>query len=119
MTWTRPELGLVEFDGSKKNNIVWDGLGSHNFTPFVDGNPKCPPEAKYKAIGRGKRTPDGKTGSVHQLFAFQSPDGIHWSLMRDEPVLTEGRFDSQNVAFWDAERDCYVAFYRDSLGGSS
>ena len=37
--------------------------------------------------------------------------------MRDEPVLTEGRFDSQNVAFWDAERDCYVAFYRDSLGG--
>ena len=117
VTWIRPELGLVEFDGSKKNNIVWDGLGSHNFTPFVDGNPKCPPEAKYKAIGRGNRTPDGKTGSIYQLFAFQSPDGIHWSLMRDEPVLTEGRFDSQNVAFWDAERDCYVAFYRDSLGG--
>lgn len=115
--WKRPELGLVEFDGSTKNNIVWDGLGSHNFTPFVDHNPKCRPEAKYKAIGRGKRTPDGKTGSIHQLFAFQSPDGIHWSLMHDEPVLTQGRFDSQNVAFWDAERDCYSAFYRDSLAG--
>lgn len=115
--WMRPELGLVEFDGSKKNNIVWDGLGSHNFTPFIDRNPKCRPGAKYKAIGRGKRTPRGKPGSIHQLFAFQSPDGIHWSLMRDEPVLTQGRFDSQNVAFWDAERDCYVTFYRDSLGG--
>ena len=115
--WMRPELELVEFDGSKKNNIVWDGLGSHNFTPFIDHNPKCRPEAKFKALGRGKRTPDGKTGSVHQLFAFQSPDGIHWSMMREEPVLSQGRFDSQNVAFWDAERDCYVAFYRDSLGG--
>ena len=34
--WTRPELGLVEFEGSKKNNIIWDGVGSHNFTPFLD-----------------------------------------------------------------------------------
>ena len=88
--WMRPELELVEFDGSTKNNIVWDGLGSHNFTPFIDHNPECRPEAKYKALGRGKRTPDGKPGSIHQLFAFQSPDGIHWSLMRDEPVLTKG-----------------------------
>ena len=115
--WTRPELSLVEFRGSKKNNIVWDGLGSHNFTPFIDRNPDCRPDAKYKALGRGKRTPDGKPGSIHQLFVFQSPDGIHWSLMRDEPVLTQGRFDSQNIAFWDAERNCYVTFYRDSLGG--
>lgn len=117
VNWIRPELGLVEFEGSKKNNIVWDGLGSHNFTPFVDHNPACRPEARYKAVGRGQRSPDGTPGSIHQLFAFQSPDGIHWSLLRDEPVLTQGRFDSQNVAFWDAERDCYVAFYRDSLGG--
>ena len=115
--WTRPELGLVEFLGSKKNNIVWDRLGSHNFAPFIDRNPNCRPEAKYKALGRGKRTPDGQPGSIHQLFAFQSPDGIHWSLMRDKPVLTQGRFDSQNVAFWDAERNDYVTFYRDSLGG--
>ncbi|MHC4879990.1 MAG: hypothetical protein ACYTGL_26360 [Planctomycetota bacterium] len=115
--WRRPELELVEFDGSTNNNIVWDGLGSHNFTPFIDRNPECRPEAKYKALGRGRRTADGKPGSVHQLFAFQSPDGIHWSMMREEPVLSQGRFDSQNVAFWDAERDCYVAYYRDSLGG--
>jgi hypothetical protein len=25
--WTKPELGLFEFDGSKQNNIVWDGPG--------------------------------------------------------------------------------------------
>ena len=54
--WRRPGLGLVEFDGSTSNNIVWDGLGSHNFTPFIDRNPECRPEAKYKALGRGRRT---------------------------------------------------------------
>lgn len=37
--------------------------------------------------------------------------------MRQEPVLTDGAFDSQNVAFWDSERKCYVAIYRDFLQG--
>ncbi|GIS61605.1 MAG: hypothetical protein CM1200mP2_38300 [Planctomycetaceae bacterium] len=31
--WTKPKLGLIEFGGSKENNIVWDGAGSHCFTP--------------------------------------------------------------------------------------
>ncbi len=52
--WTRPDLGLYEFDGSKKNNIVWDGIGTHCFVVFKDGNPKAPPEARYKAISRGR-----------------------------------------------------------------
>jgi len=37
--WIKPELGLVEFNGSKQNNIIWDGIGSHNFAPFRDRNP--------------------------------------------------------------------------------
>ncbi|MDP6720146.1 MAG: hypothetical protein QGF59_15910, partial [Pirellulaceae bacterium] len=64
--WTKPELGIIEFNGSKKNNIIWDGVGRHNFVPFKDPNPDCKPEAKYKAIG----------GSKHEggLFVFQSQD---------------------------------------------
>ena len=73
--WRRPELGLVEFEGSKKNNIIWDGVGSHNFTPFRDTNPGCADDAKYKAFGSGG---GGKRG----LYAFQSADGIHWRLIR-------------------------------------
>ena len=42
--WTKPKLGLFEFNGSKENNIVWDGIGTHCFVAFKDGNPKCPPE---------------------------------------------------------------------------
>jgi len=105
--WTRPELGLVEFDGSKKNNIIWDGIGSHNFTPFKDMNPACKPEEKYKALGGGKGG----------LFAFKSADGIHWSMMREAPVITKGAFDSQNLAFWDSVRGEYREYHRDFRDG--
>jgi len=115
--WVRPELGLFEFNGSKQNNIVISGVGSHNFAPFLDTNPDCAPEAKYKAVGRGLRTPDGQIGNVHKLYAFKSPDAIHWSLISDNPVFTKGRFDSQNVAFWDAVRGCYVLYFRDMRDG--
>src|SRR5271165_1676121 len=49
--WVKPELGLFEFNGSKGNNIVWNGIGTHNFTPFKDTNPGAAPEERYKALG--------------------------------------------------------------------
>ncbi|MEO1997694.1 MAG: hypothetical protein ABGZ17_20725 [Planctomycetaceae bacterium] len=51
------------------------------------------------------------------MHAFQSADGIHWSPLSDDPVITEGAFDSQNVAFWDAARQRYVDFHRDFRNG--
>jgi hypothetical protein len=104
--WTKPELGLFEFNGSKKNNIVWAGPGgTHNFTVFKDANPDCPPAARYKALGVAEK---GKKG----LLAFQSADGIRWSLLTDAPVITAGAFDSQNLAFWDDARGEYRAYWR-------
>jgi hypothetical protein len=102
-------LGLFEFKGSKKNNIVWSGPASHAFAPFRDTNPKCTSDAKYKAVAYDES--DGK------LHAFKSPDGIHWSLLQKEPIISEGQFDSLNVAFWDAERGQYRAYMRDWPNG--
>ncbi len=107
--WDRPELGLFEFDGSKKNNIVLDGVGTHAFSPFKDTNPKCPSEARYKALGTG--------GGKHGLYAFKSPDGIRWSLLSPDPVITKGAFDSQNLAFWDEIRREYREYHRDFRNG--
>lgn len=102
MHWTKPSLRLHEFAGSKDNNIIWTGIGAHNFAPFKDPNPACQPDARYKAIGHG---PGG-------LYAFRSADGIHWSLIQDTPVITRGAFDSQNLAFFDTHRNRYVDFHR-------
>jgi hypothetical protein len=51
------------------------------------------------------------------LAAFASEDGIRWRRLRDEPIITDGAFDSVNVAFWDAGRGRYVAIYRDFRHG--
>ncbi len=107
--WTRPNLRLVEFERSKENNIIWQGVGSHNFAPFKDSNPAAKPEAKYKALG-GVKSEGG-------LYAFQSPDGIHWSKTREEPIITKGYFDSQNLAFWDTERSEYREYHREFREG--
>lgn len=104
--WVRPKLGLREFHGSTANNIIWDGVGSHNFAAFKDTNPACSPSQRYKALGsKGK----------YNLFAFASPDGFRWKFLRRQPVVKgylPNMFDSQNLAFWDEERGHYVMFLR-------
>ncbi|MFH1264322.1 MAG: hypothetical protein ABIK89_01245, partial [Planctomycetota bacterium] len=116
--WRKPELGLHEFDGSKANNIVIAGgkIGNVNADPghpavFKDENPNCPPDARYKAILRSA----GPRG----LLPFKSPDGIHWSPMSDAPVITDGAFDSQNLAFWDPFRREYRAYWRIFTAGTT
>ena len=103
VTWEKPKLGLFEFEGSKENNIVWNGPGTHNFTAFRDDNPNCPEESRYKALAGGRGG----------LVAIHSPDGIHWSLMTDKPVITKGAFDSQNLAFWDPHAKTYREYHRE------
>jgi len=112
--WERPVLGLIEFDGSTENNIVWAGdgpdqRGSHGFAPFKDTNPACPSDQRYKAVGTERYALNG-------LYVMCSPDGIHWSLMQEQPILkrdVHGTFDSQNLAFWDAARGEYRIYFRD------
>ena len=115
--WVKPRLGLFEFNGTRENNIVWAGVGTHNFTPFRDTNPDCPPEARYKALARGRSLKQGDITFRHGLYAFQSPDGLNWSLMHDQPVITDGAFDSQNLAFWDQQRGLYVDYHRKGRNG--
>ena len=104
--WTKPDLALVEFDGSKHNNIVWDGVGSHCLAVFKDSNPDSPDAARYKAMGRGHPThPKG-------LYTLTSRDGVHWNLTSESPVITEGAFDSQNLAFWDSNVGLYREYHR-------
>ncbi|MCX7427145.1 MAG: hypothetical protein NTW96_16155 [Planctomycetia bacterium] len=109
--WTRPNLGLVEFAGSKENNILLTekdkelGYICHNFSPFLDTNPASPAAERYKAIGGGP------------LFALVSPDGLRWKKASATPIVTVGDFDSHNLAFWDAVRGEYRAYHRKSRDG--
>ena len=108
--WRKPDLELFDWQGSMRNNIIWRGVGTHNFTPFKDPRPGVPGGERYKAVGRG-------IGRKNTLHAFVSADGLRWSPISAEPVFTEGRFDSQNLAFWDPSRGKYRCYFRTPYQG--
>jgi hypothetical protein len=113
--WERPRLGLIEFEGSKDNNIIWTGKDnayceSHNFAPFIDANPAAKPDQRYKAV-TVTRIYEGENRK-NVLLALVSADGIHWRKLRDEPIITEGAFDSHNTVFWDTQQKRYVCYLR-------
>jgi hypothetical protein len=114
--WTRPDLGLFEFRGSRANNIILapeavaeiGGDPAHTAV-FKDANPACPAGERYKIIILGAK-PMG-------LYALASGDGIRFRLMGRTPLVTEGAFDSQNLVFWDPVRREYREYHRDFRDG--
>jgi len=103
--WVKPDLAIHEMNGSTKNNIILKDQApfTHNFSPFLDVRPGVSQSERLKALAG-----TSKTG----LVAFVSEDGIHWCRWRDKALLTDGAFDSQNVAFWSPAESCYVCYYR-------
>ena len=118
--WTKPNLGLFKFRGSSDNNIIlgrdgrnylhtdkWQGkLGTHTglgwrggVVPFIDTSPTVKPDARYKALVRGARGAHQIPGKYtdYGMYPFKSPDGLHWTLMTEKPVITKGRFPEPGV----------------------
>jgi hypothetical protein len=119
ITWRKPELGQIEFRGSKANNIVFASgqIGNWRIEPAAqsvvrDENPNATADARYKAFVLGL-VPDD---SIRGLLALKSADGIRWQPMEDHPILTDGSFDAQNIVYWDALRSEYRAYWRYYIG---
>ncbi|MSU69488.1 MAG: hypothetical protein EXS39_01670 [Opitutaceae bacterium] len=82
--WVKPSLGLVEFRGSKDNNIIssdpriWGSI-------FIDR--AAPPEERYKSVFVNLlNTFDPKSKEKDPaLGGAVSPDGIHWQAF-SEPI---------------------------------
>lgn len=106
--WRKPDLGLIEVAGSRRNNVILVEEGpAHNFSPFLDTRPGVPDTERFKAVA-GIET----TG----LLGFVSEDGIHWRRIQEDYLFTEGMFDSQNVAFWSESEQLYVCYFRTWTG---
>ncbi|MBA7533598.1 hypothetical protein ES705_25839 [subsurface metagenome] len=105
ISWTKPNTGIYESSGTYNNNVILanDAPYSHNFCPFLDLKPGIPENEKFKAVAGTKET---------GLVGFISADGIHWQKIQEEPIFTEGIFDSQNVVFWSQNENCYVCYFR-------
>lgn len=109
--FTKPNLGIIDSAGSTNNNIVLKGKIAHNFAPFYDQSPHVLPIERYKAVG-GVGSSQQTINNQATLYALASEDGIHWRMMQEEPVMADGAFDSQNIAFWDRNIRAYRCYNR-------
>ena len=91
--WEKPELGMVEFGGNKKNNIVRDG-GPHGLGVFKDLH-ELEPARRYKMF------------NWNAQVAF-SPDGLHWSPFISTPHMEPGL----SHVFWAPDLGKYVCVQR-------
>jgi hypothetical protein len=125
--WERPKLGLIEFEGSKENNLIPSRPPGQ---VFVDPSSET---ERYKCVWteenamtleeldafkerhpdrwgpRVLRTVNGEPYIVC-LWGWVSPDGFHWTKLA-EPVLME-HCDSYNIGYYDPRLKKYVAYVR-------
>jgi len=117
--WTKPNLGLIEVDGSRRNNAILDATAGpvpHNFTPFLDTRPGVPKTERFKALGglfdmEGHRSSGG-------LVALVSEDGIRWKRLSETAVIAREHYPvryndaAMSPAFWSESENRYVAYIR-------
>ncbi|MBL9214558.1 MAG: hypothetical protein JNG83_03685 [Opitutaceae bacterium] len=115
--WTKPVLNLVEFKGSKANNLIWPtdankpwrdkNYPGTDIFPFRDENPNVAPDQRFKALANI---------GEYELAALVSPDGFRWKPLREKPVISfpspNPMMDPPSVTFWDPNTRQYVGYLR-------
>jgi len=107
--WKKPALGLIEFGGSRANNIVMRRATHGIHAGGVLKDPRDPdPARRYKFIHRNPRA-----GRMATCF---SADGLRWSQPRLWPEH-DAVGDTHNNAIWSPALDKYVCITRGWSGG--
>lgn len=99
INFSKPQLGLYEINGSKKNNVVIPGVIGGS-SVWID--PNAQPEDKYKT--QAKVYPSG------DFHIHSSPDGIHWKTYSE--IDPKGPHDTQTIIFWDKDLHKYLMYIR-------
>lgn len=132
--WSKPDLGQLSWEGSKKNNLIDIGIDNPEGVGVLHDKNDPDPTRRYKAFFWDRRLPppDDATGVDIELakvpvdppgltdamraggmwVAF-SPDGLHWKTQG--PVLPQGS-DTTHTILFDPVRRKYLGFGRMGFG---
>lgn len=143
--WERPNLGLVDFAGSKENNILFVSVPTtgHRIgytNVFLD--PRGTAAERYKAIGiSGRFWVDGRPASREEVKELSlkreaagdggvigvnithnvvitggvSPDGLRWTHLPEPVMETPWLLDTQNILTYDRDIGKYVIYLRSGM----
>jgi hypothetical protein len=104
LSWVKPNLGLVEMNGSKQNNIVDKKLGlAYAFSCFIDPH-ETDPAHKYKCCW-------GHPRKIRACIGH-SPDGLRWTPYNNGDPVTGRAADTHSQLLWDEDAKVYRLFTR-------
>jgi hypothetical protein len=101
INWRRPNLGLLEVNGSKRNNWVLYG----RMYGLMHNPDESDPSRRYLAAVLHE-PPYAREG----LYLYASPDKLRWTRIREEPIVAHkhksptfplGGFDDTTIVRWD------------------
>jgi hypothetical protein len=114
IVWHKPDLGLIEFEGSKSNNLVApldERQSVQGATVYVDE--RAASDARYRLWSKFQPRDDEIEAGVRPgLWAMHSPDGLHWRNDDNQPNPPGQMCDTQNVFFWDDRIGEYIGYTR-------
>lgn len=95
--WEKPSLGIIEYEGSRDNNLTDMVGGTYVYLDEQDSNP----ERKYKVVYY-----------THETTALAvSKDGFHWHKGK-YPIILPFLSDCFNVIIYDSLIQKYIVFCR-------
>merc|ERR1712070_628505 len=98
ITWTKPNLGMTDWKGSKANNLIeTDGM-----TTGIYLDETADASERYKIV----------TGSNGKGRIATSADGIHWNNTKDLEKETFGRWDTPKNTVWDPVQKQWIVYIR-------
>lgn len=100
LQWRKPNLGRVEFQGSKENNIVFRGINC----PSIMHDPEDT-DAPFKMISIGTR----ELGH-HGIRGLTSKDGLQWTLLKETLIEKPPASDVQYLWAEKADGNYVISF---------
>lgn len=99
LSWEKPNLGIVEYHGSKDNNLLL--IKTHGAGVMLDEQ-EVDPQKRFKLIALDDDPERGKleNGRFAQMSYSFSPDGIHWTALQPWPEHNPWG-DTDNFPFRD------------------
>jgi hypothetical protein len=106
--WHKPNLKLIEFEGSKDNNILFQPRQGLDSAVIIKDDSDPDPARRYKMMFYLMAEKEGPKAGPWGLYTATSADGIHWTGSND-PLIKAG---DRAGFFYNPVRRVYSFFTR-------
>jgi hypothetical protein len=120
LNWTKPNLGIVNYNGSTDNNLIIDYSFRTDLASFIYDPLDPDPGKRWKASVYYYDKKENPRKIREGLYALFSPDGLHWKTdvlivpgMTDSPTnWPMTGIDDVSTVVWDKKLGKYIALLK-------